>query len=177
MLKLSTKSSYGLRACLTLARANQRLSSSEIAERDGIPKRYLEQILSALRQSGLVESTRGAQGGYSLSRPPREITIAQLVESVEGELPPILCTNPGLRSDNCRTESECDCRELCHELESSMTRVLGGTTLADILKQSDNTLNNQDTKSLTSTTTGDAHDGGGNRIVSLASSISENNKR
>lgn len=170
MLKLSTKSSYGLRACLTLARAAERLSSSDIAERDGIPKRYLEQILSSLRQSGLVESTRGAKGGYALSRPADQITVAQLVQSVEGELPPMLCTNPDLRSENCRTESHCDCRELCHELDSSVSRVLSGTTLADILNQQIN-------KSLDYTISGDAHDGGKFRSVSLASPTLEKHTR
>jgi Rrf2 family protein len=136
MLKLSTKSSYGLRACLTLARAKTRLSSTEIAEADDIPQRYLEQILSSLRQSGLVESTRGAKGGYSLKRPASEITIADLVQSVEGELPPMLCTHPNLRSDTCREDSDCDCRGLCAELDHSVSKVLSGTTLADIVAQS-----------------------------------------
>ena len=133
MLKLTTKSSYGLRACLTLAKAAGRLSSSEIASTDEIPQRYLEQILSALRQGGLVESVRGAKGGYSLRRAPSEITVSDLVEAVEGELPPMLCTNPSMRSDTCRKDSDCDCRGLCSELEYSVARVLKGTTLADIL--------------------------------------------
>ena len=150
MLKLSTKSSYGLRACLTLAASDVRLSTADIAERDQIPRRYLEQILSALRQSGLVQSVRGAKGGYSLGKPADQITIAQLVQSVEGDLPPMLCTNPGLQSDTCRTDSECDCRGLCSELESSVARVLEGTTLADVLSSN---------KSLIPSMTGDAHDG------------------
>lgn len=150
MLKLSTKSSYGLRACLTLAASDDLLSTAEIAEKDQIPRRYLEQILSALRQSGLVQSVRGAKGGYSLGRPPEEITVAQLVASVEGVLPPMLCTNPDLQSDNCRSESACDCRGLCSELESSVTRVLEGTTLADILSGK---------KSLNDAMTGNAHGG------------------
>ena len=133
MLKLSTKSSYGLRACLTLAASDVLLSSAEISERDQIPRRYLEQILASLRQSGLVQSVRGAKGGYSLGRPAEQITMAQLVASVEGVLPPMLCTNPELQSDTCRSDSQCDCRGLCSELESSVTRVLEGTTLADIL--------------------------------------------
>jgi Rrf2 family transcriptional regulator, cysteine metabolism repressor len=168
MLKLSTKSSYGLRACLTLATAEKRLSSSQIAERDDIPKRYLEQILSALRQSGLVESTRGARGGYALSREATQISIADLVQSVEGELPPMLCSNPGLRSETCREDSPCDCRGLCSELESSVAKVLSGTTLADILQQK---------SSLIPIITGDAHDGGSPLDGLLASPTKENDKR
>lgn len=148
MLKLSTKSSYGLRACLTLAASDVLLSSAEISERDQIPRRYLEQILASLRQSGLVQSVRGAKGGYSLGRPAEQITVAQLVASVEGVLPPMLCTNPELQSDTCRSDSKCDCRGLCSELESSVTRVLEGTTLADILGG----------ESLASDKTGHGHD-------------------
>jgi Rrf2 family protein len=131
MLKLSTKSSYGLRACLALSKAEGKLSSSEIAEREGIPQRYLEQILSALRQGGLVESIRGAKGGYSLARPADTITVADLVSCVEGELPPILCSMPEQRSDTCRSEAgACASSKLCCELEASVKSVLASTTLA-----------------------------------------------
>ena len=91
---------------------------------------------------------RGAKGGYSLGKPPEDITVAALVASVEGTLPPMLCTNPDLQSENCRSESECDCRGLCRELENSVTRVLEGTTLADILSGR---------KSLNDAMTGNAH--------------------
>ena len=168
MLKLSTKSSYGLRACLTLARADRKLSSSEISERDGIPRRYLEQILSALRQSGLVESTRGAKGGYSLAHPAEQISVADVVRSVEGELPPMLCTNPDLRSESCRQDGQCDCGELCSDLEASVKRVLGGTTLAGILNKNE---------SLIPSIVGDAHDGGSPPVEFVASLATENNKR
>jgi Rrf2 family protein len=131
MLKLSTKSSYGLRACLALSKAEGKLSSSEIAHNEGIPQRYLEQILAALRQGGLVDSTRGAKGGYSLSRPADSITVAELVSCLEGALPPILCSVPELRSQTCRTEEgECASSKLCCELEASVMSVLANTTLA-----------------------------------------------
>ena len=130
MLKLSTKSSYGLRACLALCKADGKLSSSEIAESESIPQRYLEQILSTLRQGGLVESTRGAKGGYSLARPADEITVADLVSCLEGELPPILCSVPELRSDTCRADDGgCSSSKLCCKLENSMMSVLAATTL------------------------------------------------
>ena len=133
MLKLSTKSSYGLRACLALCKADGKLSSSEIAERENIPQRYLEQILSTLRQGGLVESTRGAKGGYSLARPSAEITVAELVACLEGALPPILCSVPEHRSETCRSEEgHCASSKLCCELEASVMSVLASTTLANI---------------------------------------------
>ena len=129
MLKLSTKSSYGLRACLALCKADGKLSSSDIAESENIPQRYLEQILSALRHGGLVESTRGAKGGYSLVRSAEEITVADLVACLEGELPPILCSVPEFRSDTCRSEGGCSSSKLCCELEASLKNVLSTTTL------------------------------------------------
>lgn len=135
MLKLSTKSSYGLRACLALCKAEGKLSSSEIAQVESIPQRYLEQILSALRQGGLVESTRGAKGGYSLARPAGEVTIADLVSCLEGALPPILCSVPEMRSDTCRSEEGgCTSSKLCCELEASVMKVLASTTLADMAR-------------------------------------------
>lgn len=131
MLKLSTKSSYGLRACLALCKAEGKLSSSEIAQVESIPQRYLEQILSALRQGGLVESTRGAKGGYSLARPASEITVADLVSCLEGTLPPILCSMPEMRSTTCRSdEGGCASSRLCCSLENSVMSVLASTTLA-----------------------------------------------
>lgn len=137
MLKLSTKSTYGLRACLALCKAEGKLSSSEIAEREGIPQRYLEQILSALRQGGLVESTRGAKGGYSLARSAEEITIADLVACLEGELPPILCSMPEQRSETCRSdEGCCASSKLCCQLEASVMGVLAATTLAAMFGES-----------------------------------------
>lgn len=148
MLKLSTKSSYGLRACICLANAEGRLSSTEIASRENIPQRYLEQILSALRKGELVTSTRGANGGYSLSRPAEEITVANLVEVVEGSMPPLLCTVPELQSETCRTDSECGSRELCCRLEESLSTVLTSTTVANLAQQH--------TKSLKDTSCGDA---------------------
>ena len=135
MLKLSTKSSYGLRACLALCKAQGKLSSSEIAQVESIPQRYLEQILSALRQGGLVESTRGAKGGYSLARPAGEVTVADLVSCLEGTLPPILCSVPEMRSDTCRSEEGCCASsELCCKLEASVMKVLASTTLADMIR-------------------------------------------
>lgn len=137
MLKLSTKSTYGLRACLALAKADGKLSSSEIAEREGIPQRYLEQILSALRQGGLVESMRGAKGGYSLARAADQITVADLVACLEGDLPPILCSMPEQRSNTCRSEDGCCASsKLCCELEASVMGVLAATTLAAMFGES-----------------------------------------
>lgn len=134
MFKLSTRSSYGLRACLALACSfgGPPLPTTTLAKENNIPRRYLEQILSALRQKGLVDSTRGQKGGYCLARSPVELTVGDVVRAVEGEMEPILCSVPELRSESCRTHTGCISRRLCYDLETTLMRVLDGTTLEDL---------------------------------------------
>lgn len=134
MFKLSTRSSYGLRACLALACAQENvpLAVTELSRVNQIPKRYLEQILNTLRHSGLVESTRGAKGGYLLAKKPTDIRIGDIVRAVEGRMEPILCSMPEMKSDACRTVQGCLSRRLCFELETALTRILDGTTLEDM---------------------------------------------
>lgn len=134
MFRLSTRSSYGLRACLALACASsdQPMAVADLSKDNQIPRRYLEQILNALRHKGLVSSTRGARGGYQLSRRPANITIGEIVRAVEGEMEAILCSVPEMRSQECRTSTGCVSRRLCYDLETTLLRVLDGTTLEDM---------------------------------------------
>jgi Rrf2 family protein len=104
----------------------------DLARENQIPRRYLEQILNALRHKGLVQSTRGARGGYQLSRRPANISIGEIIRAVEGEMDPILCSVPEMRSENCRTSTGCVSRRLCYDLETTLMRILDGTTLEDM---------------------------------------------
>ncbi len=86
---ISSKGRYGLRAMVELtasAETGKLLKSKEIAARQQIPAKYLEQIISILRKNNLVLSVRGAEGGYRLSRPPEKITVYEVLTSLEGEL-------------------------------------------------------------------------------------------
>ena len=134
MFKLSTRSSYGLRACLALACSSKEkpIAVVELSRENQIPRRYLEQILNLLRHKGLVESTRGARGGYLLAKGSQTITIGEVVRAVEGEMEPILCSVPEMKSGDCRTASGCMSRRLCFELESALMKILDGTTLDDL---------------------------------------------
>jgi Rrf2 family iron-sulfur cluster assembly transcriptional regulator len=134
MFKLSTRSSYGLRACLALACSSKEVPIAvvELSRENQIPRRYLEQILNLLRHKGLVESTRGARGGYQLAKGSQTITIGEVVRAVEGEMEPILCSVPEKKSGDCRTASGCMSRRLCFELESALMKILDGTTLEDL---------------------------------------------
>lgn len=131
---MSTRSSYGLRACLALAcsTGSQPVAVADLSKNNQIPRRYLEQIFNALRHKGLVISTRGARGGYQLSRNPSAITIGEIVRAVEGNMDAILCSVPEMHSQNCRTTTGCISRRLCYDLETTLLRVLDGTTLEDM---------------------------------------------
>jgi Rrf2 family cysteine metabolism transcriptional repressor len=89
-MKVSTKATYGILAALDLAIHNGSLpvQAKAIARRQAIPVRFLEQVLHSMKQAGLVESVRGAQGGYLLSRPSGEVTLAEIVEALDGPLSP-----------------------------------------------------------------------------------------
>ena len=89
-MKVSLKATYGIRAALDLALSNgsSPVQSKAIAKRQGIPIRFLEQVLLAMKRSGLVESLRGSQGGYLLRKPPGTISLADIVEALDGSLTP-----------------------------------------------------------------------------------------
>lgn len=95
-MRLSTRVRYGVQAMLALALrpGPQPMSIKEIAERNDLPEHYLEQLITPLRRAGLVQSARGAQGGYLLSRPASEITLLEVVEALDGPIEPEACACP-----------------------------------------------------------------------------------
>ena len=108
-MKVSTRGDYASRALLSLALhadSSGPTSVHEVAERTGLPQPYLEQILLALKGAGLVRSKRGVGGGYTLARPPKEITLAQIVAAVDG---PIVAGDFGEPHENgaCEHEGQC----------------------------------------------------------------------
>lgn len=109
-MKLSTKGRYGARSMLDLALHysvnDGPVALGGIADRQGISEEYLEQIFSALRKSGLVESVRGAQGGYKLGRPAEKITIGDILRVLEGSLAPVDCVVEG-KAPVCDRYDEC----------------------------------------------------------------------
>lgn len=131
-MKLSTRSTYGVRAMLALAvqyGAGQ-LMVKEISEQQGLPATYLEQLMVLLRKAGLVTATRGARGGYVLSRPPSEITLAEVVEALEGPLNLSGCpTDAGC----CGKPETCALKELWDDASAAMVQVLRSVTLAGLV--------------------------------------------
>jgi Rrf2 family transcriptional regulator, cysteine metabolism repressor len=144
-MMFSTKAEYGIRVMVALAqRAAQNPAGeepvplAEIAERDGLPLAYLEHLVARLRKAGLIDSRRGSRGGYMLARAPGEITMAEVVEALEGSIAPIECISQN--SDGsivCSRESDpdhaCPTKLLWTRVRFAIVSTLMQTTLADLL--------------------------------------------
>ena len=127
----SAKTEYGIVSLIELAAIYDQglvLQVAEIAQRQGIPDRYLEQMLTSLRRGKILRSIRGPKGGYQLARPPAEVSIAQVVTCLEGE--------GSSRSSATRATAEFEVLgQLAARLDGARQQVLGETTLQDLLDQ------------------------------------------
>ena len=132
-MKLSTKGKYGLYAMFYLAQHEgcgpQPLKA--VAE-IGVPEDYLEQLLGNLRRAGLVNTVRGAQGGYRLSKEPQEITVGDIIDATEGPLSISDCLND---EGCCQRSGQCRTRRVWEYLSTSINDVLQSITLRDMLEQ------------------------------------------
>ena len=134
-MKISTKFRYGLRAMLDLAIAqgDSPVLVQSIAERQQLSKKYLENLLIALKSAGLVRSVRGAKGGYLLARNPEEITVEAISTALEGPLVLADCvSHPG----HCDRLEECATQELWASMTNALVDIMRNTTLADIVARS-----------------------------------------
>ena len=133
-MKLSTKGTYSTRMMLDLAlHFNESpILIKDISERQRIPKRYLEQLFIPLRASGLVRSIRGAHGGFSLTKPPAEIRLSEIIQVTEGSIAPVECVN---NPNICGHSDLCATRDIWTELEKAMNGVLESTTLQDLVER------------------------------------------
>jgi Rrf2 family cysteine metabolism transcriptional repressor len=133
-MKLSTKGRYGVKAMFDLAlnSGGDPLPLKTIAERQEISEPYLEQLMSALRKSGLVVSVRGAQGGYLLAYPPNEITVGDIIRTLEGPMAPVDCVIEGEPAQCSRAEC-CVTRGIWEKIRDSINSVIDGITLQDML--------------------------------------------
>ena len=134
-MRVSSRAHYGLRMMTELAKAHGqgRRSLSEVARVESLPLAYLEQLAAQLRRGGLIEGTRGAQGGYVLTRPPQDINVLDIVTVVEGEVAPVECVAHGYEPGTCCRENDCASRSLWARLKRSIDAVLNETTLADLV--------------------------------------------
>jgi Rrf2 family transcriptional regulator, cysteine metabolism repressor len=128
-VRVSSRGQYGVRALAYLAAhyGEGPINVRTVAEAEGLPAKYLEQLLARLRRGGLVRSSRGAHGGITLAREPRSITVRQVVLLLEGSLAPVEC----LQSANGHDE-DCVPHELWRALHEEVLKVLDSFTLADL---------------------------------------------
>lgn len=130
-MKLSTRARYGLRAMVELGahEGAEPLMMRAIAERQNLSKRYLDNIFAVLRQQGLINSVRGAAGGYSLARSADQITAVEIVEAMEGELLLVHCSE----NSGCDREGACAAQELWVEASVALKETLGSWTLQQLI--------------------------------------------
>jgi len=130
-MKFSTKSSYGLRAMIQLARNYKKgsLSLTKIAKSEGISLGYLERLVAQLKNKDLVKSLRGVSGGYSLSRSPQKISIREIFEALEGSLAPYYCAEMGSKCLR-----DCGARQVWQKLDEAIMTTLSKIKLNDLTK-------------------------------------------
>jgi Rrf2 family protein len=138
-MNLSKRSEYALRALIDLGIARELdrpiLQVSELAAKEQLPVKFLEQILTQLRIAGYVETKRGKHGGYALARPAARIKLGAVIRILDGPLAPIACVSQtAYRRCSCPDEAHCGLRMLMLDVRNSIARILDRSTLAQIVE-------------------------------------------
>lgn len=133
-MRISTKGRYALRLMLDLAMNDEgnAIRIKEIAARQEISDKYLEQIISILNKAGYVRSMRGPQGGYTLKKDPKEYTVGMILKLTEGSLAPVSCVEEG--ASGCEREDQCATVEVWKRLHAAVNDVVDNMTLADLVE-------------------------------------------
>lgn len=134
-MKISTKGRYALRMLLDLAEHQNEgyIALKDIAQRQHISKKYLEQIVALLNRSDFLQANRGFQGGYRLAKAPDQYTVGDILRYTEGSLAPIPCLEQ--KVNLCQRTNECATLQIWQGLHQTITEYLDGITLQDILDQ------------------------------------------
>jgi Rrf2 family protein len=139
MTNLSRKARYALRALYALAADEVRgpVLIAELAEREKIPRKFLEAILLELKNAGVLRSKKGKGGGYALARPSERITVGEVVRIIDGPLAPIPCASEQnfVRCEECTDETTCGTRQVMKKVRDAIAAILDTTTLADVRAQ------------------------------------------
>lgn len=133
-MKISTKGRYALRMMLEFAmHPDECTKISQVARRQEISDKYLEQIVTILTRAGYVKSMRGAQGGYKLTKDPSEYTVGMILRLTEGSLAPVSCLEDDI--NQCRRADKCATLAVWKQLNDAINQVVDNVTLADLLKE------------------------------------------
>jgi Rrf2 family protein len=138
---LSKRSKYAIKAMLALARHQEQepVRIGDLAREEQIPKKFLEGILLALRNNGLLQSRKGQGGGYLLARRPQDIYVGQIVRLFDGPLAPIPCASETayVPCDDCPDEATCGVRIAMRAVRDATARILDHTSLSQLLRHAD----------------------------------------
>jgi len=137
-MKLSLRGEYALRAMLVLGLRydDNVVGIRSISEAQNIPKRFLEMILQDLKSAGIVESRRGLAGGYRLSKPPEQISLAMIVRHIEGPLAPVPCVSEKFYSKcSCPSEAKCGIRSVMKDVREAIVKILEGVSVAELCQR------------------------------------------
>ena len=136
---LSHKAKYALKALLVLAQEYGQgpILISDIANRENVPRKFLELILLELKNNGLLQSKKGKGGGYSLARPPELIHVGDVLRVVDGPIALLPCVSKSAytRCEECRDERTCGIRLVMKDVRDATSQILDATSLADLLKR------------------------------------------
>ncbi len=136
---ISRKTKYGLKSLLYLARKYNQgpILISDLAREERIPKKFLELILLALKNNGILQSRKGKGGGYYLGKPPREISLGNVVRILDGPLAPVSCVSETAYAScqECLDERTCGIRLVMKDVRDAISNILDGTSLADMLER------------------------------------------
>jgi len=133
-MKISTKGRYALRLMLDIALQDGKepVSIKDIAKRQDISEKYLEQIISLLNKAGFVKSIRGASGGYVLKKQPKEYTVGMILRTTEGSLAPVDCVEDGY--GECERMAGCVTVIIWKKINEAVNNVVDNITLADLME-------------------------------------------
>jgi len=138
-MQLSQRTLYAVRAVFELAKHKGQgpVKIAEVAKAQAIPRRFLEVILSELKQGGFVESRRGSEGGYVLGRLPEELTVAEVIEFLQGPVGPVACLSDGSAVAECPLRAYCVFRGMWERVRDAVSNVYKNTTFSDLVKRED----------------------------------------
>jgi Rrf2 family transcriptional regulator, cysteine metabolism repressor len=137
-MKVSSRGEYGVRAMVSLAKhyGQGPMSIAAMAKDSSVPMPYLEQLIGPLRRAGLVESTRGARGGYKLTRSPSDVRVGEVYRVMEGPVAPMDCVSEDVTQQTCPLIDGCETRPVWLRMRDAIVDSLDSMTLADLIAQS-----------------------------------------
>ncbi|MGI6169031.1 MAG: RrF2 family transcriptional regulator [Christensenellales bacterium] len=141
-MKVSTKGQYGIRAMFDLANQYEQgpVPINRVAAHQGVSVAYLEQLFAVLRKAGLVNSVRGAQGGFELAKLPKDITLGEILRALEGEMAPVKCVTGGT---TCEKSGTCPSQYIWQRLNDKVNAATDSITLQNMLEEYQATQTNE----------------------------------